>query len=796
MRTTLRRFLFSAAALCALALPATAQRFDRDEIWNLAPAPDTTFRKLFFLPQFGMGFHNATDLECLEGGNCKPFQGGDGSFMSFAVGVEQRWRENIDLVGMLSFNIWDASMMVTDGSARVRMPDGSVANIIRELTMQAKGMTLGLTVGGMYRMGALGFTLGPTFEFALGPKWSQDGRILSPDNIRYPNGLSSSEIVPEQAIPNAAALRFGISSTVGYDLAVSDKISIAPSLTFQFMPSAIQSGASWSDMRLIGGINIRYESNDVPDTAERVREYRTIDTVLASRQGDRNATFLVAGVASTVADTVSKGLLRQITSRMRRTDTLLTLELNYDERVAEERRVEAVKLETARKRGAEARAAQVRAAAAKAAEERRPKVMINVGGKKMALRAKPKVRKKDANGNDTDEFYEETFYIDENGDTVDLLNRDIAEELQIRLTSEKQELTFMVLPSVFFDSATSAIPSRYRQLMITDAYTPGTNMADQHLVNLDILNIFAHRIKNGTVSMIIRGYADETSEDASCVIAKARAQNVANYFTNVWKIDPSRIRIEVGSGNCAPNPASSGATARGRQENRRVEFFTDDYEYFKPVQDQKVLVKPEWDFTAANISISDEQDPIVSWMTSFRQGDRVFKINRGQGVFTNTAIALDDSTLRTLSPEAVIVSMKVFTQSGDSMETDMEIPVGQFKKDIKFSSLSLAMFSVRSTELGKRDLELLKTFASRLDAGDRVAVIGYADDLGDAAKNQQLSLGRANTVADQLRILRPDCVVTRVEGMGSSRFPIGVSSYDTPEQRFMSRTVQIVLEKD
>ncbi|HBB25748.1 MAG TPA: hypothetical protein DCZ59_05730, partial [Bacteroidetes bacterium] len=162
----------------------------------------------------------------------------------------------------------------------------------------------------------------------------------------------------------------------------------------------------------------------------------------------------------------------------------------------------------------------------------------------------------------------------------------------------------------------------------------------------------------------------------------------------------------------------------------------------------------------------------------------------------NTAIALDDSTLRTLSPEAVIVSMKVYTQSGDSMETDMEIPVGQFKKDIKFSSLSLAMFSVRSTELGKRDLELLKTFASRLDAGDRVAVIGYADDLGDAAKNQQLSLGRANTVADQLRILRPDCVVTRVEGMGSSRFPIGVSSYDTPEQRFMSRTVQIVLEKN
>ncbi|MBU3700060.1 MAG: hypothetical protein FGM33_08640 [Candidatus Kapabacteria bacterium] len=796
MMNRLPKTLLVAAFFVAACLPSIAQRFDPDSVWNLVPPSDTTFRKLLFLPQYGVGIHQATGLECLEGGNCKPFEGGSGSFMSIAVGMEQKMTEDIDIVGTLGLNIWDASMLITDGSARVRMPDGSVANMVRELTMNANGMALGLIVGAKYNLGALSFVLGPNIEFALGPKWSQDGRILEPSGVRYPNGLSSTTIVPEQAISNAATLRFGLATTVGYDVAVTDKISIAPSVSFHFMPTAIRSGSSWSDMRVMGGIAVRYESNAVPDTVERVREYRSIDTVIANRQGDRNATFVVAGVSTTTTDTARKGLLHQITSRMRRTDTLLTLELNYDERVAEERRVEQVKLETARRREAESRAAQVRAAAAKAAEERRPKVMINVGGKKMALRAKPKIRKKDANGNETDEFYEETYYINEDGDTVDLLNRDIAEELQIRLTSEKQELTFMVLPSVFFDSAMSTVPRRYRQLSSTEGYAPGANMADQHLVNLDILNIFAHRIKNGNVSMIVRGYSDETSEGASCAIARARAQSVVDYFTGVWKIDPSRIKVEIGSGNCAPNPASSGATARGRQENRRVEFFTDDYEYFKPVQDQKVLVKPEWDFTAANITISDEQDPIVSWMTSFRQGKRVFKVNRGDGVFTNTAIALDDSTLRTLNPENVIVSMKVFTQSGDSMETDMEIPVGQFKKDIKFSSLSLAMFSVRSTELGKRDQELLKTFASRLDAGDRVAVIGYADDLGDAAMNQQLSLGRAKTVADRLRVLRPDCIVTRVEGMGSNSFPIGVSSYDTPEQRFMSRTVQIVLEKN
>ena len=105
--------------------------------------------------------------------------------------------------------------------------------------------------------------------------------------------------------------------------------------------------------------------------------------------------------------------------------------------------------------------------------------------------------------------------------------------------------------------------------------------------------------------------------------------------------------------------------------------------------------------------------------------------------------------------------------------------------------VSLAMFSIGSAMLSRRDSLLLREFAQELKTGDKIRVYGYTDNIGPASLNIGLSQQRANVVSDHIQSLRPDCVVESAVGLGSHRFPQGIRSYQFPEQRFMSRTVQV-----
>jgi outer membrane protein OmpA-like peptidoglycan-associated protein len=105
------------------------------------------------------------------------------------------------------------------------------------------------------------------------------------------------------------------------------------------------------------------------------------------------------------------------------------------------------------------------------------------------------------------------------------------------------------------------------------------------------------------------------------------------------------------------------------------------------------------------------------------------------------------------------------------------------------------MFSVRSADISDRDRDLVAAFAERLSPGDRVSAFGYTDELGSADLNQQLAIKRARNAAGTLAKLRPDVIITKVEGVANARFPVGVTSYGLPEQRFMSRTVQLEVEE-
>jgi outer membrane protein OmpA-like peptidoglycan-associated protein len=762
-----------------LTVQADAQRFDDDSLWNRQPPSDTVHRSLFTSSQFGGMYHLASGLECLEGGRCTPFEGGLGSLYGQSVGAEQQIMPYWLASASLSVYSWNGMMQVKDGSARVRMPDGSITNIERELTMETRGTSLALGVGMTYFRDAWRLSASPVMEMFVGdPVWTQSGRILSPAGVNYPNGSTSTVIVPEVAIPTTTAVRFGLAASVGRDVQLSGGLTLTPSVMVQYTPTSFVTGASWNDVRWMGSIAVRMNADDLPDTVIRIRTYRKIDTIFVTRQGATNSSVLEFGPIRIKADTTIVELIRQITITEERTDTLVTFDPLLESKQAIAKRIEDLKLE----------------------ESKRLIAIITLGDKSLPLktrRVQPSIDSALGTSIDllgtSDGMADLMKRIAEDEDSI--LNRKVADDLAIRLATERQELTFMILPFIFFDSASAAIPRRYRQLSSTEGYDPARDVSGQHELNLDILNIMGARIDTSKASIIIRGFADETSEGASCELARARAQTVVDYLKNVWRIPPERLRLEVAQGSCSPNPASGGNSVRGRQENRRVEIFSEDNQFFQPVQKVNVIVRPSWDMSQARVNIVNETDPVSTWETSFIQGSRLIASTKGEGPVNETALSIPDRLLDSLTDQPIIVVLNVRSIGGLEWETMIEIAVDAFQKDIKYENLSLAMFAVRSTELGARDLELLKDFAAPLDSGDRVAVIGYSDDLGNPLRNQQLSLRRAEVVADRLRTLRPDCVITRVEGIASMRFPIGVTSYELPEQRFMSRTVQLMVER-
>lgn len=741
-----------------------AQRYDPDSLWNIQPPSDTVFQSILLNGHWGKAFHIATDLQCRDG-NCKPFEGGMGNSYGIGVTCFQEYEKYLNLSVGLGINFWDVGMTTTDSAARVRMPDGSISNIVRELTMNAHGMALGITAGALYKRDNWLLSLSPVLELnASAPRWSQTGRILSPSGVVYPDGTTSTVIVEEEPVPDASSLRFGLNASVGHEIAVNSSLSIVPTLTVQYMPTAIRSSASWSDARVVGSVAVRINADRYPDTVERVRTTIKIDTVRTVRPANRVDTLLVFGESATASDTLIDGLLRKISTRITRTDTLVALDSILQRSIDRTRRRDSVKN----------------------VEAKRPAPVISIGGKSLRLKTK--------SARDT-ALQNRSFIITEDGDTLDYSNKDIAEELAIKLNTERRQLTFMVMPSIFFDSGSSRIPDRYRRLKDTIGYDPGQSGKSQHELNLDILNVMGFRLRQFAENLIIRGYADESSEGGSCELARARAQSIVDFMSSIWGIDPARLRVDVASGVCLANPASSGASARGREENRRVDIFSSDNQYFQPVQRTDVVTKADWDASQASFTVSDTLDPVIAWKYEYKQNDRIILTRSGTGAFEETSLSLPRNVLDSLSKEPVVLVVTMTTRSGEELISDISIPVSSFDTDIKFESLSLAMFAVRATDLGQRDVDLLKLFAERLSKGDRVAVIGYSDDLGNPAQNQQLSQRRAESVAAQLRNLRPDCEVTRVEGLGSTRFPIGVFSYNFPEQRFMSRTVQLVLEK-
>jgi outer membrane protein OmpA-like peptidoglycan-associated protein len=185
----------------------------------------------------------------------------------------------------------------------------------------------------------------------------------------------------------------------------------------------------------------------------------------------------------------------------------------------------------------------------------------------------------------------------------------------------------------------------------------------------------------------------------------------------------------------------------------------------------------------------------IEWSYRFSQAKKVLWTRQGSGPleaveFTPPPNALD-STMKSSSVDVLVTLISETEGVRDTMLTALKVPLAASINDQKIKRLALATFDIRSSTLSARDEQLLNVFMSRLDDGDQVFITGYSDDLGERESNLRLSQRRADVVAEAAQLLRPDVKILSTRGVGSREYPSGITSYASPEERFLSRVVQL-----
>jgi outer membrane protein OmpA-like peptidoglycan-associated protein len=351
-----------------------------------------------------------------------------------------------------------------------------------------------------------------------------------------------------------------------------------------------------------------------------------------------------------------------------------------------------------------------------------------------------------------------------------------------------------VIPVVFFDLDRDSIAARYHALAPEDAAgfaeTSISTAADT--AHLDVLNIIGARLRaKPSVKVALTGTTSDDENDRDA-LARRRADAVAGYLERVWGIDPSRLAVRS---RRAPLVASNGATPEGRAENRRVEIGVSDESVLAPVQQRTVEPVSEprsiafatslavnrgiasWGLvfppeTAPEMAAPEEPPATITWKLD--QSDRERILSGDLRTYELRVTGIDGGVVT--SPERELPLR---------LDTTVTVATSSSRPDnaAEFLLITFDFDQARLTERGRHELE---TIVRRIGPESAVAVTGYTDRIGEIEHNRALAKDRAESIA----ALLPKAASLEVRGADQSEAPY---SNGTPEGRFLSRTVRVVI---
>jgi len=361
-----------------------------------------------------------------------------------------------------------------------------------------------------------------------------------------------------------------------------------------------------------------------------------------------------------------------------------------------------------------------------------------------------------------------------------------------------------LLNYIFFETAKSDIAERYVKLAGAAAETFDETALKGTLEKYyNVLNIIGRRLRlNPTAAIRLVGCNSHQGEERGRTdLSRSRADAVKAYLQYVWGIEPSRMVVEARN---LPAVASTGGVAEGREENQRVEIYSDQEAVLDTVKSTYVEAVSD----TAHLRIVPaivSSDELAEWRLELSGDGQVLESLSGAGGLAPVySLALKDIGLLTLGAfREIVATLAVEDRLGQTFSARDASSVRFVRREQRVAQkegyrviekYALILFDFDRTDIKERNRTVLDRIVGRIGEipGGRVRIAGHTDTIGKEAYNVSLSQRRALAAYQQMRAAGVgESVEMTHEGAGPSN-PL----YDNglPEGRALNRTVTVTLE--
>ena len=365
-------------------------------------------------------------------------------------------------------------------------------------------------------------------------------------------------------------------------------------------------------------------------------------------------------------------------------------------------------------------------------------------------------------------------------------------------TSNKYEA---LLPYVFYEEGSDIIPDRYYKLNNSQvANFTIDQLWYKSTINIyhDILNIIGKRLTMYPKSVLtIQGNNANTGiEKENTELSRRRAENVKQYLQGIWGIKENRLIIKAGNLPKAKSlPIDDPETA---QENRRVEFSSNDYRVIEPLDLKNTMATSNPPKVRFNVQGAADFGIASYTINALQAGFNGNSFNQTETSSLPNTIDWEIAKDQALTPKLakpVSCSLTIIDKKGNSkmVGTDqMDIDLITIERKIKehingyeVDSFSLILFDFNKSDVEDENKKIIAAIQKRVKKESEISVMGTTDRIGTEEYNTRLSQERANAVKTAINRKGSVSIGKGEQGL---RF-----DNDLPEGRFYCRTVNVVV---
>lgn len=361
------------------------------------------------------------------------------------------------------------------------------------------------------------------------------------------------------------------------------------------------------------------------------------------------------------------------------------------------------------------------------------------------------------------------------------------QDLYVEIRKANQE--FQNLDVVFFKNERDELLKNYQMLKNKNEFKFDSIDPDPIKIHYNILNIIGYRLNNSANSKItLVGESDSLNPKK---LIEKRFNKIKEYLSNIWGVDSNRIltSIETSLNQNSKNKYD----LRFIEENNKIKIIPNTNEIFEPIKkinfDEIKTFYPNE--IKIDVSAAGNIEILKYNLLLYQNLNSIYQIN--DSIKQNTFnIYLNDSIMNSINlSKPIDVTYIAESSENKKLITSDSISINRKMLNEKVSRLALIFFEFDSDKIINTSLAQINELTKYITNKSIISIKGYTDNIGTPEYNKQLSINRAQNTAQLILQYQPKANIKSIEGFGSEVHTNGIKSFDSPVERFLSRTVVI-----